>query len=1667
MAKSAKRPKPIEFRARIEALRPTVEGLRSVLSPQSNIERAQSGLVEQKLDALTKKYDTVIQEHFPGARIVGTADTEYGSHVLLRTQESAQDIGIRESLMDDPITIQTKSLVEKYHQAINLHKEALDKTVGPNRPYSAEEMPHEVTDAAEMYYGFTDPLKASTSQDMVRLFDDEWAASRYALETGQAPNIYKVLLPYSTSREGVRSSLPDSPGVGEGRAADYATDIPARYVEQGRRQRVSGPQTLHLYHGSDRDFITPKGNIGGGELSIDRALGPHMSRDPVIAETFANVTGGNMSKSRIDSKGVYILPQDKELFDENEIQRDVLRVVLPRRKDLFISLYSGTTAIPSKTNKTAEEAGRAWEEMMKTGTVFEPGGGDTFTFSKELGFSGFAHTNSSAHKIEEGLTREFVGEYKKALSEMGYDVISYRNTAHRELYNASEKNSYVVLDQNIITNTIRENFAAGLPTANEAFDFQYAYQTFEKLAHLGLSPNDVLREYPGDWKSNILDGISDFTINLKRKSAGAIAAIRNAYFKKEPTPGTRVSIATYGSELDGRKQIERVLRGKAQAALLNNAPEALKYARGNRYLYEIPLFDKYEWPVAVVLNERPTPETFIGRGIRARQLASAMKMHLANGDNYHFGKLLGFKPSEIESMDVDAVQRHPSKMVGVANRFINSLSRSLQKSYAVEVDKYLRGERKDDPTPPTGLDYNEITNIKRALTRAYDMGDLFGISLNIGGLLGSYYAEDDENKKNLFAASMLGGGVFSRRFIGKMTPGMLRKIGELDVTLSKETKPVRKDDIRRHLVVQLKELAAAGEPVRNASEFLRQAADKITYLHNNRVNPPPSPPTSVTTTIPDELKIAENYQHDRRLDRPGSIEEGFISNLRTEERLDPLAESVVKELFATSMPVGAVNAMRRGVMHVDDILREARRVYPEVVSKAMQGEYGPGRAFNVEELAAMEAGLANFIKTKDKNREPWSKDDVRHAANLLFTMIGATAETGRSQWWKRRALDSSARVFAERIRAHLDDTKLLGLLDKYVGDEIPPPGMIDYIVSFARNMKLASTSAVIRSIGGNSIMQGLKLAEMGPVALADRTLASLTGKPRDRYLVENTYYKSGVLSALPRAARDAVRVIKGEEFATLFERELIHRLQTIPGKFGKIVETPQRLQGAADVLFRHAAEEGHLWELSAREGMNAGKRGDDLQYYVNDKVKEFKELIQVEEVFRPEWVRRWNNDIVKYSERLTFQSKLGRIGGTVNAIRRRFPLTQIQIPFFNTWANLFKRVVEYTPLAVMTQEFRNGLMSGFAEKEAKGYKGEFYKELEARADKTGEPIDVGIGQLSDSIGRMATGTMLGIGTYLLVYKALDGEITGNGPVNKDERQRWLELGGKPYSIRLGNRLFGYRGWEPVSSWLSFIANAVEGYSETGSPAAAAWNVGKNLSADFAENPFLLGATDIVDAMRGETDVPRMLGGIATAAVIPNIIRQVNRVIDPVIRDPENTFTGELIKAIPGASTLLPARRGMIGQELSIQNPILRLFALDISTLPDDKVLNELRILSNSLGKTYGLVGDVISGIPLDKKTHNELVRISGEGFANAIRPAIENGSWAQLSDGEKDQFVTLVMNRIRDGVRAAYFRGHLIQGQLEKLRPFLKGGRFDPSQTDELNQQLDAILNEVGVGQEE
>lgn len=332
---------------------------------------------------------------------------------------------------------------------------------------------------------------------------------------------------------------------------------------------------------------------------------------------------------------------------------------------------------------------------------------------------------------------------------------------------------------------------------------------------------------------------------------------------------------------------------------------------------------------------------------------------------------------------------------------------------------------------------------------------------------------------------------------------------------------------------------------------------------------------------------------------------------------------------------------------------------------------------------------------------------------------------------------------------------------------------------------------------------------------------------------------------------------------------------------GSIVRTPGRALAAEDEFFKTV---GYRMELNAQalrqasSEVNAGTiAADALQDRIGQIIAN-----------PPENIRLAAIDSAMYQ---TFTNAPGKLAQSIGRLTSHYPALKVILPFTRTPANILNFTFERTPLAPLMRQFRANVAAGGARR------------------------DLALAQMS-----LGTGVMLATADL-----AMNGQITGRGPVEKGQRQALGRTGWQPYSINIGDRWYSYNRLDPVGSLLGMSSDVVDairnGQAESmDDPDTERVAVAASIAVagNLINKTYLSGLASVFEAMSdpqayGEATIQRMVG-----SVVPAGVAGVNRQIDPYQREVYSML--DALKArTPGLSDNLPPRRNLWGEPVKYES----------------------------------------------------------------------------------------------------------------------------------------------------
>ena len=362
------------------------------------------------------------------------------------------------------------------------------------------------------------------------------------------------------------------------------------------------------------------------------------------------------------------------------------------------------------------------------------------------------------------------------------------------------------------------------------------------------------------------------------------------------------------------------------------------------------------------------------------------------------------------------------------------------------------------------------------------------------------------------------------------------------------------------------------------------------------------------------------------------------------------------------------------------------------------------------------------------------------------------------------------------------------------------------------------------------------------------------------------------------------------------------------------------------------------------------------------------------------------------------------------------PALKIVVPFFRTPANIGLQVIERTPFAPLSSQWREEIA-----------KGGVYRDMALAKVTLGSAVLATFGAL-----------------------AAEGKITGSGPARKDARDALLRDGWQPYSLKIGDKYYSYKGMDPMSAFLAIAADYSE-YAQRESDDSKIEEVflGGTLGfyEYFSQQPYLQGLADVTKLLGlgkagQDEDVGikktidgfvKLFGSFAIggspAGAYSSLLAGIERLSDPTNRDtrasPELPIgVRGFVEAfnryksrIPYFSADLPEALNLWGDP--IKSGTGAVYELVLPTRVTQKQFSEVDDELVRLGSPIGMPERKIEDVEMDAFQYNRLLTIYGKELPSKqeILNRIRMPGFDLLSHIDQQKQVQLVHSKFMDAAR--------------------------------------------------
>ena len=697
------------------------------------------------------------------------------------------------------------------------------------------------------------------------------------------------------------------------------------------------------------------------------------------------------------------------------------------------------------------------------------------------------------------------------------------------------------------------------------------------------------------------------------------------------------------------------------------------------------------------------------------------------------------------------------------------------------------------------------------------------------------------------------------------------------------------------------------------------------------------------------------------------------------DSLDDMADMIVRE--------GGFVEQRRGVQTWKDTQKLAAQILPNIKLK-------PGTALNADELlslgnftASMNAKISNLseIIRSGKNDDLTLLELARAKEDYAFafaSLSGATAETGRSQNILKVIRNASLTQDLRLIKKALELSggretleKLAATLAEFGDDTIAKhefvqslykPKFKDYWGWYYYLNLLMGPLTQAKNFFGGLTQVGRKLAEK-PVEvgidLLSETIAKMTGKERGRevFLSEIPGQFVGAYAGMKDGFRKATHILaNGYTFDDVVNSEF-RKPEVFKGVLPNAVS---RFMAASDAVFRSMGFQIEIYSSAISQAKKAGLKGKAFEQRVAELVSSpTQDMIEL---------------AAKAGAKTVFQEDPYKVVMMLEKWKQDSawsPLINIILPFLRTPANIIKQGFELTPL-------------GFVPK--RGIKGR---------------------QLTQ---RQATAAFGSLVLTPLVFEAVEGNISGSGPSDPEEKARLYRTGWAPNSIKIGDTWVNYQSLGPLAIPLSVIGNAYEAYHYQGKEIDIASILARTTNS-FLDNSFLSGLNSLSEALQDPENKGKRFVQNTMASITPGsqFFGQINRGLDRVVRRSDSAL--DTIKSkYPFLSEDLTPMRNVFGEIVvrpggffnQTANVLRQSFDTDQSTKVDAELHNagiEITIPK----RTVSIGGQ---NRKMNEEEYSEFLRVSGSIKLKVLDQVVDSEAWKTSTTTQKEKSVQKVMD---------------------------------------------------------
>lgn len=517
---------------------------------------------------------------------------------------------------------------------------------------------------------------------------------------------------------------------------------------------------------------------------------------------------------------------------------------------------------------------------------------------------------------------------------------------------------------------------------------------------------------------------------------------------------------------------------------------------------------------------------------------------------------------------------------------------------------------------------------------------------------------------------------------------------------------------------------------------------------------------------------------------------------------------------------------------------------------------------------------------------------------------------------------------------------------------------LETILALRKAGMLTGIRTHLRNIGGNTAFQAFEEVSRMPGSVADLLVSTVT-KRRALGVSNPVDVAKSSYSAATKGVREAIQIMKyGATAEDLAKFERPREMNSGSKILDAYANTVFRSLGAEDKVFRTYAYERSML--------------DQKRLLKTDKVTP---AMEAQAILDAE-VATFNNKNQLAQGITWLQKQTGPVGSTA---------IDLVLPFKQTPANIASRLMESTPL-------------GLARGGGQLLKAAINKEMPFEQQR----------QFSQTIGRSVTGSGLILLGYYLASKGLATGLSENDPGDREVQKA---SGRSPLAVKIGDKWHQIGAFSPIGNLIAIGAalhrertRPLKEGEERGNVVTSAGPVASKV---LLEQPFLKGASGIVDALQNPGRRGSALVGQTFGSFIPTVVSDAGAAIDNKRRE-KRGVVASVEDRIPIIRARLPEDKDVFARPLQSSRTAMIDPTLT-SADRNDPFLKELTRLDVGVPKSHRLPEE-------SDEQYRKRLDMQGKAMADELAKTVDTRSYRMATDEGKTKLIKDTIEKVRHGV---------------------------------------------------